>query len=59
MHWDPSRGTPTHAAFKEKGLNEMAISIFLGSGIASKTLIFSLPRCVAGQIIGCAPVPQV
>lgn len=52
-------GSIQRHSFKEIGLNEMAICIFVGSGIASKTLIFSLPRCVAGQIIGCAPVTQV
>jgi len=59
VQWDPSRDTLTHASFKEIGLNEMAVCIFVGSRIASKTLIFSLPRYVAGQIIGCAPVTQV
>lgn len=35
-----------HTYFKERGLNEMAMCIFVGSPIASKALIFSFPRCV-------------
>lgn len=35
MQWDLSGGTFANATFKEIGLNEMVMCIFVGSGLAS------------------------